>query len=110
MASHVGYLEQGRLRFSEEMTTLVERFREVEVILDSPLAQKQAWPENWMQVDTSASVVRFIESRFDAERTPAEIRSRFQNVRGISFSPMSLRSIFLAMAKTGRNLAMERTT
>lgn len=26
-ASHVGYLEQGKLRFSEEMTSLLARFR-----------------------------------------------------------------------------------
>ena len=31
-ASHVGYLDRGRLRFSEEMTALSARFREVEVV------------------------------------------------------------------------------
>ena len=31
-ASHVGYLEQGRLRFSEELAQLAQRFREVQVI------------------------------------------------------------------------------
>src|SRR5277367_64597 len=30
-ASHVGYMEQGRLRFSEELAQLVERFRDVQV-------------------------------------------------------------------------------
>jgi ABC-2 type transport system ATP-binding protein len=30
-ASQVGYLEQGRLRFSEELEKLIERFREVQV-------------------------------------------------------------------------------
>jgi ABC-2 type transport system ATP-binding protein len=34
-ASHVGYLDQGRLHFSEELTTLTARFREVEVTLEA---------------------------------------------------------------------------
>ena len=35
-ATHVGYLETGRLRFSEEMASLSARFREVELILEIP--------------------------------------------------------------------------
>ena len=105
LASHVGYLEQGRLRFSEEMTALVERFREVELTLDVLPQLHEKWPESWMQVNAAAAVVRFIESRFDQERTSAEIRRLFGDVRDITFSPMTLRSIFLAMAKAGRGAA-----
>src|SRR5271165_4517278 len=32
-ASHVGYLDSGKLQFSEEITTLADRFREIEVTL-----------------------------------------------------------------------------
>jgi ABC-2 type transport system ATP-binding protein len=102
LASHVGYLEQGRLRFSEEMTALMERFREVELTFDAPPQLRETWPESWMQVNAAAAVVRFTESRFDQERTSAEVRSLFGNVRDITFNPMTLRSIFLAMAKAGR--------
>ena len=102
-ASHVGYLEQGRLRFSEELTQLVERFREVQVTFDGPSRLPEKAPESWMQINSSAAVVRFIESRFGPERTRAEIRGVFGEVRDVTFSPMTLREIFLAMAKTGRN-------
>jgi ABC-2 type transport system ATP-binding protein len=104
-ASHVAYLEAGKLRFSEELSSLVERFREVELTFDMPPALPQQSPENWMQLSAAAAVVRFTESRFDAERTNAEIRRVFPEPRNIAFSPMSLRSIFLAMAKSGRNSA-----
>jgi len=104
-ASHVGYLEQGRLRFSEELTQLVERFREVQVTFDGASRLPEKAPENWMQLNNSAAVVRFIESRFEPERTRAEIRGVFGEVRDVTFSPMTLREIFLAMAKTGRNAA-----
>ncbi len=105
LASHVGYLEQGQLRVSEEMTTLSERFREVELTLDEPSTPRQDLPTTWMHVNSSAAVLRFIETRFDEERTTAEIRRLFGNVRNVSFTPMSLRSIFLAMAKAGRGFA-----
>jgi len=104
-ASHVGYLEQGRLRFSEELTQLVERFREVQVTFDGAARLPEKPPESWMQINSSAAVVRFIEDRFDPERTRTDIRGAFGEVRDVTFSPMTLREIFLAMAKAGRNAA-----
>lgn len=104
-ASHVGYLEQGRLRFSEQMATLTERFREVELTFDISPALPEKWPATWILPTSSAAVVRFIETHFDAERSRAEIQKIFSNVRDVTFTPMSLRSIFLAMAKAGREAA-----
>ena len=104
LASHIGYLDRGCLQLSEEMTALAERFREVELTFDRPLSPKPL-PVTWMQVSTSASLLRFIESRFNEERTTADIRRSFGDVRNVTFTPMSLRSIFLAKAKTGRDSA-----
>jgi ABC-2 type transport system ATP-binding protein len=101
-ASHVGYLDRGRLKFSEEMTILADRFREVDLTLAAPASLPQHLPDTWMQASASATAVQFIESRFDQERTSAEIRQVFGEARNVEFTPMSLRSIFLAMAKTGR--------
>ncbi|HKF22012.1 MAG TPA: ABC transporter ATP-binding protein [Candidatus Angelobacter sp.] len=103
-ASHVGYLDQGRLLFSEEMTELANRFREVELTLEAPATLPQRLPTTWMQAKASASAVQFIESRFDQERTGTEIRQVFGEPRNIAFAPMSLRSIFLAMARSGRRV------
>jgi len=104
-ASHVGYLEQGRLRFSEELSTLVDRFREAELTFDGSPKLPDKWPETWMQPGSSGAVVRFIESRFHQERTNSDIRELFGDACDVSFTPMSLRSIFLAMAKSGRGAA-----
>jgi ABC-2 type transport system ATP-binding protein len=104
-ASHVGYLEQGRMRFSEELSQLVERFREVQVTFDGPARMPEKAPENWMQMNASAAVMRFIASQFELERTKAEVRSAFGEVRDVTFNPMTLREIFLAMAKDARKAA-----
>lgn len=104
-ASHVAYLEEGKLRFAEEMTSLINRFREVEVTFDEPPNMPQEIPKSWLQMNASATVVRFIDSQFDSERTRADVHALFGESRNITCSPMSLRSVFLAMAKSARDLA-----
>jgi ABC-2 type transport system ATP-binding protein len=104
-ASHVGYLEAGRLQFSEELSSLVNRFREVELIFETPPPVPARVPDTWLQMNAISAVVRFVESRFDAERTTADIQRTFGAVRNSQFVPMSLRAIFLAMAKSRREVA-----
>jgi ABC-2 type transport system ATP-binding protein len=101
-ASHIGYLEEGHLLFSEELTTLVERFREVELTFETPPPLPNAAPDSWVHLSSSAAVVHFIESRFEQDKTNAQIRSVLGQTRNTTFNPMSLRAIFLAMAKAGR--------
>jgi ABC-2 type transport system ATP-binding protein len=100
-ASHIGYLDRGRLQLSEEMTSLTARFREVEVTVDSPplVPLDRPWPAHWLRPETSPALVRFVETHFDAERTPAEIRRLFGDVRNISANPMPLRAIFITLAR-----------
>jgi ABC-2 type transport system ATP-binding protein len=98
-ASHVGYLEEGKLRFSEDMAALAARFREVEVTLETGRPLPSPFPASWRQGQASGAIVRFVESQFDPERTPAEIQRVFGQVREVSFRPMGLRAIFLSMAK-----------
>jgi ABC-2 type transport system ATP-binding protein len=104
-ASHVGYLDKGKLQFSEEMTALSDRFREVEVTLDQTAVLPPAWPKTWLRPETSASVVRFVDSRFDEARTMEELRKIFGEPRAVSMTPMPLRSIFVALAKAERRAA-----
>jgi ABC-2 type transport system ATP-binding protein len=98
-ASHVGYLEDGRLRFSEEMTSLAARFREVELTLATERGLPSPLPESWLQAKTSGPMVRFVESRFEEEWTGAEIQRSFGEVHEVVYRAMSLRAIFLAMAR-----------
>lgn len=104
-ASHVGYMDQGRLRFSEEMALLTSRFREVELTFDVPPQLPSNAPDSWMHLNASAAVIRFTESRFDEGRTFSEITRVFGSARDVTFTPMSLRSIFLALAKARRESA-----
>lgn len=104
-ASHIGYLDHGSLKFSEEMASLSARFREIEVTLESPPALPTPWPNAWLPPETSGAVVRFVDTQYNAERTSAEIRRLWGGIEDISARPMPLRAIFVALAKTGRKAA-----
>jgi ABC-2 type transport system ATP-binding protein len=101
-ASHVGYLENGQLLFSEEMSVLCQRFREVTITLDAPSPLPQNIPSNWLQPELSGSVIRFIDNNARGHATSVELAQIFPSARDISLEPMPLRSIFLAIAKSGR--------
>jgi len=98
-SSHVGYLDSGKLLFSEEMSSLATRFREVELTRETDQPLPSPLPTDWLQPKASGSVVRFVDSRFDEQKTPADIQRVFGTVKDIQFRPLSLRAIFLALAR-----------
>jgi ABC-2 type transport system ATP-binding protein len=104
-ASHIGYLDRGRLQFSEEMASLSNRFREIEITLANPSQSPASWPAAWLNKEQSATLVRFVDSHFDQERTIAEVHGLFGAVQQINVNPMPLRAIFVTLAKAGRKAA-----
>ena len=101
-ASHIGYLENGKLQFSEEMESLSSRFREIEITTAwrAALPTGREWPANWLSPEANSAFVRFVETRFEPDRTTQEIRRIFGETLEISTRPMPLRSIFLTLART----------
>jgi ABC-2 type transport system ATP-binding protein len=102
IASHVGYLDRGRLLFSEEMSSVSARFREVTIALEGKTALPKQLPSEWLRIETSGPVVQFVHTNFRGDHTRDEISKVFTNAREIAFDPMPLRAIFLAVAKTSR--------
>ena len=101
-ATHVGYLNEGRLEFVEEMAALTDRFREVEITLESPSELPRELPASWLNAEQAGVAVRFTDAHYDAARENEEIRRRFRGVREIEARQMSFRTIFLALAKSAK--------
>jgi ABC-2 type transport system ATP-binding protein len=101
-ATHVAYLNEGRLEFVEEMAALSARFRDIEVTLDAASGLPNGLPETWLNLEQAGIVVRFTDTSYDAGRSHDEIARRFAGVREISTREMSFRSIFLALARSRR--------
>jgi ABC-2 type transport system ATP-binding protein len=104
-ATHVGFLDEGRLLFSETMADLTERFREVRVTLEQTASAPDPLPSDWLCVRAVGSVVSFIDSRFSEETLGERIRSLLNGVRSIDTQPMALRSIFTTLARSLRDSA-----
>jgi ABC-2 type transport system ATP-binding protein len=102
-ATHVGFLEEGKLLFSEKLSVLAERFREVEVTIrgveDARLPADV--PATWINVRCSGSTVSFVDSQFSG-KTSAVITALFPDAEGTVVQPMTLRSIVVAIARSGR--------
>ncbi len=103
--SHIGYLEGGRLRFSEDLDSLRARFREVVVTFGAAPALPRDWPAAWLSPEASGPALRFVDTRFHEEQTAAEVRRLFPDFRDMAVNGMPLRSIFVALAKAGRAAA-----
>jgi ABC-2 type transport system ATP-binding protein len=104
-SSHVGFLDSGKLLFSEEMSVLSERFREVSVTLDKPSPLPDHLPASWLQPQSADCMLRFVHNRYEELATAREIFAHFPMARDISFDAMPLRAIFLAIAKAKRGAA-----
>lgn len=101
-ASHIAFLEAGRLLFVQETAQLLQRFREIEVTLADPAPAPAVWPTGWLNLESISVVVRFTDSHFDETQTEATVRRLWPGVRQVTARPLPLRSIFVALAKTGR--------
>jgi ABC-2 type transport system ATP-binding protein len=105
VATHVGFIEEGKLLFEESMSDLTARFREVYVTLDREAAAPGRAPGEWLNVRAMGNVVSFVDSRFSEDRLGAGIASLNGGVRNVDARPMSLRSIFTALALSARDVA-----
>jgi ABC-2 type transport system ATP-binding protein len=101
-ATHIAYLNEGRLDFVEEMGALSERFREIEVTLENPAALPPGLPAAWLNAEQSGVVIRFTDSSYQPGPSAAEIRRCFPGVREIAARPIALRAIFVALAKRAK--------
>lgn len=103
-ATHVAFMEEGRLLFDEPMSELTAHFRHVRVTLDHPASVPSELPHNWLHFQAIGNVVEFIETQF-REGCKEQLGMFFDGIRGINADPMPLRSIFPALARSARTHA-----
>jgi ABC-2 type transport system ATP-binding protein len=102
VATHVGFLHEGRILFQESMGDLVRRFKEVQVTLDQQAAVPDRLPASWLNARAVGNVLSFVDTRF-SEDTQALIHSLLVGVQRVETQPMPLRSIFTALAPAARD-------
>ena len=101
-ASHIAYLHEGRLLFTEEMASLTARFREIEVTLGAPADLAADLPAAWLNPEQSGVVAGFVDSQFDDDRHRVDIQRFFPGARTVTARAMPLRAIILAVSKAAQ--------
>ncbi|MEZ5362364.1 MAG: ABC transporter ATP-binding protein [Bryobacterales bacterium] len=99
IADYVGFLRQGRLCVSEPLDSLCGRFREVETLLSDGSTPMAPFPRSWRNVERTGAVLRFVESRYERGESEARWEQLLPQASGIEASPMTLRQIFIALAR-----------
>jgi ABC-2 type transport system ATP-binding protein len=107
----VGYLRDGQLAFSEAITGLQARFRQIDVSVlkgtgassagASPIPLPTPLPAAWLNVTTGDRAVRFVHAGYTQEATERELAARFPDAH-IQVTPLSLRETFIALARQER--------
>lgn len=103
LANWVGIINEGDLVLCESVHDLQARFRRVEVVLAGDAAPaRPPLPSDCLLAETSGRTVRFVDSAATAHEREEALRRLFPaNVR-MTATPMSLRDIFLALARQFR--------
>jgi ABC-2 type transport system ATP-binding protein len=117
VATHIAFLDEGKLLFQESMGDMVARFREVHVTLDqngnqngkrtSEVAITAPFPKCWLRVRTVGNVLSFVDTQFSEDGVGEQLRSLVGNVKTIDAQPMALRSIFTTLARAAREGAIQ---
>ncbi len=104
----VGVIDRGSLRVSECTASLETRFRSCQLTLESSGWLPDVLPDSWLLPETVGRTVRFVDSEYKDGTGDDVIRSVMPDAREITVSRMSLKEIFMALARTYRSQGREQ--
>jgi ABC-2 type transport system ATP-binding protein len=98
LADWIGYIDAGRLIFSEPVASLLTRFRLIEVV--SPDGRVPTPPQRpeWLMQGVAGRTLRFVDTHHDTADATIRIATEFPDA-DVRVSELSLREIFVALAR-----------
>jgi ABC-2 type transport system ATP-binding protein len=103
VATHVAFVEEGKLLFDEPMEQIHKRFRTVRIVFEHAARVPEELSPDWFQLAANGSTLEFIDSRFSEASSHERLKARFHGIRSIETEPVPLRTIFTALARAVRN-------
>jgi ABC-2 type transport system ATP-binding protein len=101
-ADRVAILNAGQVDLEEDVESLQGRFRSVEVVLENEATEAPKPLPSWLNLRTAGRTVRYSDSNYDESSSLTTIRAHFPTALRHEARPMTLREIFVALAKTYR--------
>ena len=102
LADWVGIINGGSLKLSESAADLQARFRRIECVVPEASRLPASLPASWLVPETAGHTVRLVESHYEPHASEAQLASVLPGASQITACPMSLRDIFVALARTFR--------
>ncbi|MBM4103332.1 MAG: ABC transporter ATP-binding protein [Planctomycetes bacterium] len=99
LADRVGIIDKGALMVNENIEELQCRFRWVEVTLGEAPAGAVSFPAEWLAAEQKGRAVRFVDTQYQEDAGQQRIRSLLPACTDIAAQGMSLREIFVVLAK-----------
>jgi len=106
-ADRVAIINAGKVDLQEDVETLRERFRSVELWFeDAAPVLPPGVPETWLNAKSEGRTISYIDTKYDEHRSAAVLAHSFPGHRRLEARPMTLREIFVALARSYRGSAV----
>jgi len=102
LADWIGVINRGRLVLAEPVASLLARFRRVEVVVETEARVPEEVPSAWLGATAAGRAMQFVDSAFDEADLPVRVRALVPGARDVTAAPMTLRDIFVALARMFR--------
>jgi ABC-2 type transport system ATP-binding protein len=102
LADWVAMINNGRLLLSESVSSLLARFRQMEVVPAGEGAALSSLPATWLLPEQAGRTVRFFDTKYEPDGSAALVQHVFPGAANVNAEPMSLRAIFVALARANR--------
>lgn len=113
-ADRVAILNAGRIDLAEDVGSLQARFRAIEVVTEGESSPDADLPRTWINVQRAGRSIRYVDTSFEQGNQLEAIRGHFPNALHHDAHAMTLREIFVALARNyrldGSNGATSRKT
>lgn len=104
----VGVIDRGALRISESTSSLERRFRHCEFTLSPSRELPETLPNSWLLPESVGRRVRFVDSDFNDDTGVERIQRVVPGIDEVTVNRMSLKAIFMALARTYRSQEQEK--
>ena len=99
LADWIGVIDEGRLRLSEPVASLLSRFRQVEATFEGAPALPSPIPGAWLDVQTAGHLLRLVDGGCNGSDDESRLHRLLPAAVDITLSAMPLKAIFVAMAR-----------
>lgn len=99
----IAVIDEGKLRLSESVDDLQARFRRVEIQCPRAIESPPAPPSSWRHFEVLGRTASFTHEGFGSESSlRRELERAFGDIERVRATPLSLREIFIALARSYR--------